>query len=349
MKHVLKGVLYLSLIFLFSIGCGATVQQNYKSHKVQKGETVSSVSREYSISKEEIYRLNPDARNGISENSVLILPSSAMTMVEGPIKFKMHRVKRKETLFGVAQLYNVEMDDIKKYNKELYSRSLKKGEKIRIPIKSKSNSTEVAINTNTSNSSNTGIHTIKPKETKFGIARKYGISMAELEAMNPSVPDNFPIGTKLVVPSTSVTNSATIEEDRYDFYEVQPKEGFFRLKVKLGLDQEDIISLNPYAKDGLKEGMILKIPKDNELIVLDGAATIVDLESRIRNRSTKRLAVMLPFQLQRTNSDSISANEQLIKDNGALRVALDFYSGVLMATEFAKDKGISIHLDVYDT
>lgn len=348
MKHVLKGVIYLSLIFMFSIGCGATaVQQEYKSHRVQKGETVSSISRQYNISKEDIYRLNPDARKGLSENTTLVLPTTVAAQPDGPMQFKMHRVKRKETLFSVSQRYNVSIDDLKKYNKELYSRSLKKGEKIRIPLQKKGTSTEIAVNTNTNNNAST--HTVAPKETKFGIARKYGITITELNALNPDVGANLPIGIVLNVPKQSVTTSATIDDENYDFYEVLAKEGFFRLKVKLGLEKEEIVALNPYAKDGLKEGMILKIPKNNEDVEVVGAANIIDLEKKIYNRDTKNIAVMLPFQLHKTNNDSIVANEDLIKVNGAVRVALDFYSGVLMATEFAKDKGISVNVEVFDT
>ena len=109
-------------------------------------------------------------------------------------------------------------------------------------------------------------HTVLPKETKYGIARKYGISIADLEKLNPDMGENLQMGVILKVPNAAVINSATIEDD-FDFYEVQPKEGFFRLKVKLGLSEEEIISLNPYAKDGLKEGMILKIPKENSAMI----------------------------------------------------------------------------------
>jgi len=337
---------------MFSFGCGATaIQQEYKSHKVQKGETVSSISRQYNISKEDIFKLNPNARKGLSVNTMLILPASVTTISEeGPMQFKMHRVKRKQTLFSISQRYNVSIDDLKKYNKELYSRSLKKGEKIRIPLASKPNSSVVAVNTNTNNTSTTAsTHTVEPKETKFGIARKYGITIAELDVLNPGVGANLPIGTVLNVPEKAVTSSATIDDENFDFYEVQAKEGFFRLKVKLGLEEEQIVAMNPYAKDGLKEGMILKIPKKNSSVEVSGNANIIDLSTSISNLETKNIAIMLPFQLQKTSADSISANEDFIKENGAVRVALDFYSGVLMATEFAKDKGISVNVNVYDT
>ncbi len=323
-------------------------QQKYRSHQVKEGETVYSISKKYGVSEASIYTLNPDARNGISSSSILILPSGDFINAGSTqVKFKKHRVKRKETLFSIAQKYNITVEDIKKYNKHLYSKGLKKGEKLRIPIIPKSlSTTEVTIHTDTL-IGNTKTHTILAKETKYGIARKYGITIAELETLNPDVPANFPIGTVLKVPNTSVIETAIIEESTFDFYEVQPKEGFYRLEIKLGLTQEEIVALNPYAEDGLKDGMILKIPKENAIALSENTKK-VDLENWINDRAKKRVVVLLPFQI-RNSTDSISGKIEFIKNNRTSRIALDFYSGVLMAGEFAKDKGLSTELDIYDT
>jgi len=350
----MKLFFYIAICVL-SVGCApaAQQQQTYKSHIVEKGETVSSIARTYNTTPQAIYQLNPDARSGLNVNSVIILPLSSVKLDSGNshIRFKEHRVKRKETLFSISQEYNVSIDDLKKYNKELYSRGLKKGEKIQIPLPSRN---VISSNESTTNETpvNTGAtHKVEPKETKYGIARKYNITIAQLEEMNPGLTENLPIGTVLNVPEGSVTDTATIEDDKYDFYEVQKKEGFYRLKVKLGLSEEEIIALNPYAKEGLKDGMILKIPKENSAVFISEDVEKVDLERRIRNTKEKNLVLMLPFQLPRFQGDSIDSNSKILRDSKSTtsRVALDFYSGVLMATEFAKDKGISIHMDVYDT
>jgi len=332
---------------IHSVSWAAPEQETYKSHTVQKGETVYSIAQKYNVSEESIYRLNPDVRKGLSENSMLIIPASNYELTV--VGYEIHRTKKKETLFGIAQQYGLSVDDIKKYNKFLYSRELERGDKLNIPkfekiqvVEEKSNPTEIQ------NESTTQLHEVKPKETLYGIARKYGISINELKTLNPSLEEHLPIGTNLVVPMHSVTDSATIEDERYDFYEVQPKEGFYRLKVKLGLSEEQIITLNPYASAGLKEGMILKIPKE-VISTLKLNPNKIDLTKSISNRETKKIAVMLPFQLQNVQLDSLELNQELLQSNRTLRIALDFYSGVLMAAEFAKEKGLSIEISVFDT
>jgi|TARA_R110002110_G_scaffold175760_2_gene379470 LysM repeat protein len=340
----MKIVIYLSFLFVFSFSCGALAQQQFKSHSVQVGETVFSIAKAYGIGVEDIYRLNPNAKDGVKINSILIVPDKdSQATINEDIKFEKHRVRRKETLFSISKKYDVSIDNIKRYNKELYSRAIKKGERLNIPIGLKDMPIVEApiLEADTVTDQK---HTLEPKETKYGIARKYGITIAELEALNPGMGEIINIGTVINVPASAVIASAKIDED-FKFYEVKSKEGFFRLKLKLGLSEEEIVALNPYAKDGLKEGMILKIPMDNE--VIDKVET-VNLENVIYNKKKKRLAVILPFQLQKVGVDTINTDTVLIKKSGMLRVALDFYSGVLMAAEFAKDKGISVHLDVYD-
>lgn len=344
---MLKYFIYVSVIILFTVSCGSVAQQQYKSHAVQQGETVYSIAKNYGVSEETIYNLNPDTRNGLKVNSILIVPSNNLISSGSSHRnFREHRVKNKETLFGIAQIYNVSIDDIKKLNRELYSRELRNGERLFIPPASKK---EVTVDSNSGDMlPGTQEYTVQAKETKFGIARRFGISIAELEDLNPELKEGLKVGATIVVPEKTVTEEKEIDEANFQYYEVKPKEGFYRLKVKFGLSEEEIIALNPYVIDGLKEGMILKLPKDGAPISAEEISE-VDLEKRIENRKMKTVALMLPFKLTRSANDSTNNDQDLIKRDPTLRVALDFYSGALMAAEFATDKGIPVTLNVYDT
>ena len=336
--------LFLVLFFLL-FASNLFAQNNYQSHIVEKGETVDSISEKYNVSEETIYQLNPDVKHVIKTGVILILPINGK---EVTVSIKKHRVKKRETIKSIASKYYISEDLLKKYNKDLYAREVGKGERIDIPV---FNAT--ALNNTTAEETliaNDSLkkYTVLPKETKYGIARKFGITITELELLNPMMGESLAIGEEIMVPKKMISTNATLIEDGYEFYEVLPKEGFFRLKVKFGLTQEDIITLNPYAFEGLKEGMILKIPKINNTLEGQKVETI-NLGDYIINTSKKKLAVMLPFKLDRIDLDSLNVNTDLLKSDGTLRAAIDFYSGVLMAAEFAKDKGISTEITIYDT
>ena len=338
--------LFLVLFFVLFAN-NSFAQNNYQRHIVKKGETVYSISKKFNVSEATIYQLNPDLKHVIKIGVILILPNYGEEVI---ISIKKHRVRKRETIKSIATKYDISKDLLKKYNKELYAREPNKGERIDIPVFN-----VIALSNTTNKETLTANDTIKkhkvlPKETKYGIARKYDITIAELEVLNPNMAKNLAIGEEIIVPKKEISSNAILVEgdDKYEFYEVLPKEGFFRLKVKFGLSQEEIIALNPYAVEGLKEGMILKIPKINNTLDVQKFEA-VNLADYILNTSKKKLAVMLPFKLNRIDLDSLSVNTDLLKSDGTLRAAIDFYSGVLMAAEFAKDKGISTDITIYDT
>ncbi len=339
---MLRYFAFIILVLVLTASCGSAAQQQYTSHSVQKGETVYSISKQYNVSEQMIYNLNPTAKDGLKVNSVLILPSKAQQFFDDD-GYRKHKVKRQETLYGIAQVYHVSVDDIKKINKELYSRGLKVGEKILIPktsLETPQVSTEgELIPPGTKN------YKVQPKETKFGIARKFNLSIAELESLNPKMGAELKEGSTIVVPEKAILESGEIDSSQFQYYEVLAKEGFYRLKVKFGISESEIIALNPVAKDGLKEGMILKLPRQGS----DTPVSELNLEKNISNKKMKTIALMLPFSINTTATDSTRTDMDRIKRDPVLRIALDLYSGALMAAEFAKEKGISVTLNVYDT
>lgn len=340
-----KLIISLSLIFAFCLNAKG---QDYKTHKVQNGDTIESIARQYNVTPYDIYALNPDSKSGLDTSMVLIIPKSKVavqTKVEQVKElqgFTTHKVKRKETLFSISKRYDVTIDEIKQHNSRLYSENLRKGDKIKIP-KYKTILAEVPAENTISK------YIVQPKETKWGIAYKYGITVEELELLNPEMSEPLKVEEEINVPNIADNEVKEVDEN-YGYYTVLPKEGFYRLKLKLGLTQEEIEELNPEIKEsGLKSGMVLKVPKDvDEAITLDDVSK-VSLISRLNNFKPKRLAVMLPFRLQHIDTDSINEVHDELERGGYMSIAVDFHTGVLMALDSAKQYGISTTLDVFDT
>ena len=333
------------------LGVSAFAQQ-YKYHVVKKGETIHSIAQEYNTTKEALFELNPDARSGIQLDSKIVVPLGQVVKEE-QVDFRTHRVKRRETLFSLSQQYGISEADIKRYNRHLYSEELRRGEDIRIPInlppkQEKKQQYVTGEPRNNPLNLSPREHVVLPSEGKYGIARKYNISVEELERLNPNVEELHP-GTVLVIAPRGEESKA--ERVLYQYYLVKPKETLFSLTKQLGITSDSLINLNPALADGLKAGMVLKIPNmepvDVEPYMEDA---VVNLEDRIRNYDTHTLAVMLPFQLDRIEiTDTISNVQDQILRDGVMRLSLDFYSGVLMAIDSAKTLGISTDVRLYDT
>ena len=348
------------MIFLTVLGSiqFTYAQFNFKQHKVVKGEDVYSISKEYGTTPEAIYKLNPMAKKGIQPDTFLVLPNVVAApekQVDG-ITFKKHKTKSKETLYSVAKKYKVEVEDIKDHNDFLQTEPLRKGDIVRIPIMAKKvvrklgKHEEKYLKKNTKNGT-TKIYTIQPKDTRYGVARKFGITIPELENMNPNLGGDFPIGMKILVSSEEAFPESAAEaanDPAYELYEVLPKETLYSLGKRYEIPIDSIESLNPLVKDGLVSGMVLRMPNRGGALSLDEPFS-QNLEQKILNSETKKIAIMLPF-----GTDSVDFNdEENVKEHigksKVVRLTIDFYSGALMAAEKAKQIGISSYIEVCDT
>ncbi|MCK0125881.1 LysM peptidoglycan-binding domain-containing protein [Gelidibacter sp. F2691] len=337
----------LILICIITLSCSLFAHaQKFKAHTVQAGETVESIAKKYQVSVADIYALNPDAKRKLNPNAVLIIPNATnLSSVEQEVTkeligYEDHKVKRKETLYSLSKEYNVEIEDIKKHNKRLYAENLKKGDEIRIP-RYKTVVSKVTPGTSLKK------YTVQPKEGKWRVAYKFGITVTELETLNPGMKDVLQPGDVVNIPGSSDEKPI---DDNFNYYTVQKSEGYYRLKVKLGLSQEELERLNPELKtEGLKEGMVIKVPKTTSVGEVAGSVEQTNLTKGLKNLKTKQIAVMLPFRLNRVDTDSVQEAKALIRTDRRLSVSLDFHSGVLMAIDSAKRLGVSTKLRVFDT
>ncbi len=370
----MKYVIVISLFF--QVLSTTAFSQAFKYHTVAPEENVYRIAQKYDVSVESIYKYNPDAKNGVQVGSKLVIPvqgETSETSGEAAVSFKSHRVEKKETLYSLSKQYDVSIDEIKKYNKQLYSKELQNGEIIQIPlfVKSETQSAQPVQKAQSPRStqtqsprstqiSKTREHIILPKETKFGIARKYGMTVEELQALNPTVGVLQP-GIMLKVGTAVLDDYVIITDDAFQFYEVQPQETLYSLTRRFQVEADSLIALNPALKDGLKWGMILKVPtKDARGRTLEEGAEVtseaeasdvkqVDLKTNLNNFNTKNLVLMLPYNLSKIKNDSISNSSEMLQNDRVMRISLDFYSGALMAIERAQELGISTNLKVYDT
>ena len=341
----MKNLLIFLGIVVFSLTGYA---QNLKKHIVKAGESVEGIAKRYKISTADIYALNPDASSDIVINSILIIPESFSEILNAPLvgkeieSYKVHKVRRKETLFSIAGKYDVSIEDLKAHNESLRLNKLRPRKKIYIPI-FKENKTP-------SYNSSLQSYTVLAKEGKWRIAYKFGISVPQLEALNPGMGSDLKEGQKLNVPNIVVSDKNEIKEDQFGYYIVKAREGFYRIQKKLGLSKEVLDSLNPQlAIKGLKLGMVLKVPKLSVKNIEKALVFTTSLSDSFVDLSPVNIGLLLPFKTKSIDSESLNLAKAQLKRDGYINIATDFYSGVAVAIDSAKQLGISVNLDVFDT
>ena len=357
---------YFSVVYctiLFSV-TSVFAQEKIDKYVVVKGETINQIAQKFKITPYDIYKLNPDAQNGLKPNSILLIPrktgkSDAVSVKTNKNQAKTHEVLAKETLFGIEKKYDVTDEALKNANPFLEKEGLQIGQILNIPSKGTSGTKVVAKNA-------TVYHTVLAKETKYSIAKQYNMSVEELEKKNPEITESLPVGFKLLIkgsgskpvakvsPAETKTDvKKTIEpiapkEISYVEYTVKAKETFYSLSKRYGLTQQQLIELNPDLSSGVQEGMVLKVPSKSNQIALNSTKQKVVLAKK-GSEERKTMVMLLPFNIGKSSNDSISSMINKLNNDKFLNMTLDFYSGALMAIDSAKVLGINMDVKIFDS
>lgn len=104
-------------------------------------------------------------------------------------------------------------------------------------------------------------------------------------------------GIMLKVGIDVLNEPVILTDTDFQFYEVQPQETLFGLTRKFQIDQDSLMELNPALKDGLKYGMVLKVPtrdangkdlEDADVPASDISEVVsLDLSDNLKDFSTK--------------------------------------------------------------
>ncbi|MFN3968578.1 LysM peptidoglycan-binding domain-containing protein [Flavobacterium sp.] len=391
----MKNRIIFSLLFVLIVTFSSSAKQDkYVKHTVVQGETITLIAQKYKVTPFDIYKLNPDSQNGIQLNSVLLIPpSSAEPTVIAPKQTQpkansnptTHLVQPKETLFSLSRQYGVSVEALKEANGDLLKEGLKIGQTIKIPsgvvsretyekpplekpVPAPKETPKVVVKSEPkveSPKTNAAYHIIEPKETKYGISKKYGMTIQELERLNPAILTDFPVGLKLVVSgnapavtSKPVESAEPIKEKpavvnpnsgkKYlQEYVVKPKETIQSIATDFGITETELIQLNPELKKGIKLGMILRVPMGQKVNVPKKDQG--NLMKNLNTNARKQLALLLPFNISKIENDTVNSTQARLKKDKFLNLTLDFYSGALMAIDSAKVLGMNIDIKILDS
>lgn len=184
-------------------------QDQQITHIVGAKETLFGLSKQYHVSVEAIQNANPILVNGLQIGQELSIPNPLnLSKTENVSSSKaIHLVAAKESLFSIARQYNVSVSDLENINKDLLQNGLQIGQSIVIPNKRKTLDGGVRVI-----NQETVFHVVEPKETKFSIAKKYGISIDQLESQNPEIVNGLVVGNKLAINTKEIKPTNENEE-----------------------------------------------------------------------------------------------------------------------------------------
>ena len=395
---------YFGLLFWLLVCNTTTVfsQEKFITHKIAQGETISSIAKQYHVSQKVIFNLNPKASGVLKLNTILKIPNKKykkevakqeLVQQKKNTKEIQYEVLPKETLFGIAKKFDLSVAAIKKSNPSIEKLGLQIGKQIKLvmpenfelkeePVaasvnESEQHTTAIASNNNAisefiiPNSLNEGqqIHEVVATETKYGIAKRYGISVEALEKWNPSIATKgLEIGQKLNVPlqnktnevvqivetsspshvkaatpvavtneqvviETTATNASIAPEATAVVHEVLRKETKFGIAKKYRITVAELEKLNPSIHKKMRVGAVLKIKEAVTTVAVSEIETKVDTTITMNTSNTFFGDYSIADDLIAKASDNLGIR---YRSGGTSRAGFDC-SGLMCSTFSALD------------
>ena len=254
--------------------------------------------------------------------------------VDGVVVYR-YTVQKSEGLYRISKNFNVSQEELVRLNPTLQTEGLKFGQVILVPVKEEQPAAA---------DSSMVKHVIEPKETLYAISKRYGVSVAELQAANPEVSKNMPIGATLLIPARAA-EGATLpvpqtqaEAPKMDAPQPQSEAP----KVETPKAEAEA----PTIEAPKAEEPVLPTPKlqADSLTAVQQVATdsmvehplLLPYDSSIISALPLRIAYLLPFQVEAAKRD------------GQMDRFIDFYEGALLAIYEAQACGQHFEIFTYD-
>jgi LysM repeat protein len=271
--------------------------QQYYFHAVLQGQTLYSIARAYGVSQEDILRENPDIRDELRFDQIIRIPVAADTD-------------------RTDQTGTADTDVI-------------------LPEKSGSDPTQTRVAEVTDSGDQYLIYNVLPGDTRYGISRKFGISIDTLDALNPGIEDGLNAGAQVRVPADASTAAIVPFVEGGSYITIS------RPAKPQALPGIDDYCYNPELKDEYRVALLIPFYLEELISEVD---SLLDDEGEIRPE----------YILENLLGDSLrmaDLQNNRLKNIGPDHTSftfINYYHGVLLAMDSIRQQGVNIRLFVKD-
>ena len=206
------------------------------TYTVRPGDTLYKIAQKNNLTVEELKKINNLTSDTLKVGQVLNLtPQSLNTST--------YIVQNGDTLYSIATKYNTTVDELKRLN-NITNNSIYIGQQLLVPTIEE----EPAIPIPPIPDTNYTTYIVVKGDSLWGIAKKYGITVDDLIALNDLEKLTLQVGDILKVP--------IIEDETYT---VQKGDTLWSISKQLGIPINTIRSLNNLTNNLLSVGQVLII------------------------------------------------------------------------------------------
>lgn len=207
------------------------LNENY--YIVQSGDSLWSVSKRFGLSVDKLKDINNLSSNLLSIGQKLLIKDTSSSEDVGVY----YTVKAGDTLYGIANEYNLTVDELKSMN-NLTNNNLSVGQKLLV------SGTGDFVD-----GADYDTYIVKSGDNLYAIARRYGITVDKLKDINNLSSNLLNIGQKLLVPKNDNKK-----------YVVKAGDSLYKIAGENNTTVTDLINLNDLSTTNLSIGQVLYLP-----------------------------------------------------------------------------------------
>ncbi|MGZ3863799.1 MAG: LysM peptidoglycan-binding domain-containing protein [Bacteroidia bacterium] len=210
------------------------------------------------------------------------------------------------------------------------------------------------------------IHKVEKSQSLYGIAKLYSVDLNVLVIENPEAIDGIRVGQELKIPTDKPkpVQLSAADLEKYQTHSVVKGETVYSICYKYQITEAQLTQLNPDVRNGLKEGVVLKIKEKNKITSATTNTTSATVTNTVTaslkdttpvvviskgKKTAYNVGIFLPFRLK--DSESLNIDELIVnKQNfpSTEQIAIDFYEGLVRAADSLKSNDFAVNFKIYD-
>lgn len=363
---------FFTVLLCFNIG---NTQETTLKHTVASDESLVDIAKRYSVTVEDIQKYNPSAVNGVQENDVLFIPKSSTASSSSNTQPSQYTVQPGDTKFSLSKRFGLTIATLESLNPQIVP-VLKVGAILQL------DESNLTIN----DAPNDAMYVVQAGDTKYGLSKKFGISIGQLERINPHTVPELLIGQTLTFVDSNISTTHTSEAGIADAemstpeilnnkketnnyvaevvtynssgavnYTIKPGETLYGLSKAAGITIDELIALNPKLSTSVQAGMMIILPSPNSTVSNESAiGQIKTSKLSFENTDLRKSLVLdknknLMFLLPFSLKEFNDKNWVANHQNESVQYNRDFFRGAIIAMDSAKSLGLKFQFNSVNT
>ena len=208
------------------------IPDEYLLYTVKKGDSLWDIAKEYGTTVETLKNINNLDNSNLTINQQIFIPKDTKSSAENK---NIYIVKKGDTLFDIAALKGVSVNEIKEAN-NLKTDLLQIGQVLNIPTPSSGE-----IN-----------YIVQKGDNLYTIANKYDVTIDDIKKLNNLSTNTLQIGQVLKIPGST----------NYNTYIVKKGDTLWDIANLYGTTVNKLMTINNLTSTTLKIGQSILIPTD---------------------------------------------------------------------------------------